>query len=646
VTPRPDPYLLLAEATGFVGYRDPHGAESAALGICGEFVPGNGPFKGEGVALRAPKDSLFFTGTATPKALRRLVGDSRIARVQLAQALRPPRAERVIRKAPARLRPPSGHPRGPASKVLLGMVDSGCPFAHCELRKGGRTRVVSLWNQDLEAASGTCAAPTGFDYGVAFSGADLDAFIHAATSSDGSIDEELCYRLAGYEQVLHRQTHGSHSLGLMAGARRPRPNPDCVQVFAPLADHFDSSSADIAFVQLPQALLDCVSVAAMERHALDGFRQILDVAKNGDYEQVVISFGYESWVGPHDGTSWFERAVAEMCNPDRESQRRPKLKLVMAAGNSRNRRAHAAISADANGQATVQWHVPPGNEVPTFLEVWLPAGPDKVHMELTPPTGGSVITSGFGEAPQIWPSEKDAQMCLAACDEHALGSANRVVVVRASPTHNWDGAQGAVAHGIWTLHLKRLASNATNIHAYLGRVQGDPNSARRVYQPEFVRRWGQPDERDRQYTLNGHACGDKGKGAVVCGVFYPGDFPYAQIRDDLTNTIVARGQAAAYSGSGPTRGARQSPDVSLPMEDGIYRAGTLSFGTRSASVWRMSGTSTAAPAAARLYADGIDPTIPNAPIQSRGSKPLDCPPPMAAMPHKPDPALGQEVLNL
>jgi hypothetical protein len=179
-----------------------------------------------------------------------------------------------------------------------------------------------------------------------------------------------------------------------------------------------------------------------------------------------------------------------------------------------------------------------------------------------------------------------------------LQDGSYVILIRVSPTQSWDSAGGAAPHGIWTVTLEGVQpeepesyeEREPKIHAYLGRVEGDANSPHRAHQPIFVGRSRDKDAMDKARTLNGHACG---QGSRVCGVFYPKSFPYPTVPDEHGGRQPARSQAADYSGAGPT-GHRPRPDVSLPMEDGLYHEGTLSIGTRSACVWRRR-TSTAAP---------------------------------------------------
>jgi hypothetical protein len=609
---RSDPYYLLAEATAFASYGAAAESTDAPLGISLELAKGNAVPAADGLHFRAaPPKSAFLTGRATRAALQVLLKDKRVRRVVLAEPLLPPRGSRLRRGDAPRVPLPA--PRlhsARRSELLLGIVDNGCPFAHQELRDDDGTRVVSLWDQDGNVGAGLGDVPHDFGYGRVLNRADLDRLIAAATSRDGSVDEDLCYRLAGYDQVSQRQTHGAHSLGLLIGGRR--------DLQAALPSNFDRNldpngqdraqrtPADIAFVQLPQVLMDCVSVAALEQHALDGFRHILKVGKEGGYKRVRISFGYESWVGPHDGSSWFEGAVAELFDDGLP------LEIYMSAGNSRNRRAHAVLRP-RDRKATVWWHVPAGNEIPVFLEVWFPPRMvTNVGIELRGPNGLCLTVAEKRTGSRVYGGQGSAQ--IAVCASHALGAEQGVALIRIAPTHTWNGSPRA-PHGIWELSLSGLPDKSCEIHARLGRVQGDSNSPRAFQQPEFVDRFAEELRKaDESGTLNGHACG---KGPVVCGVFYSARFPYGKVLEDFGPRLVESGRSTSYSGAGPT-GARARPDLSLPMEDGIYHEGTMSIGTRSGSVWRMRGTSTAAPAGAGLSAQRRSPRGPKTPHSDPG----------------------------
>ena len=588
-----DPYLWLADAAGFA---DHAAASSGEFGVSVELHSGSDWPAAEGLRARtAHAGSRFFTAVATPAAYTRLASDKRVVRVQFAEAIRPRRARSLPdtdRMPPVTLATPRLAQDGECGGVLLGMIDNGCPFAHRDLHRNGQTRVLRLWDQNpRRTMAGLGESPKGFDYGTELTRAELAALMGAATDASGNIDEQACYLRASYEPVLRRTSHGAHSLGLFAAARRWDGRPSAKVPMRPSDPSSPSGSADIVFVQLPQELMDAVSVASLEQRSLDGLRYIYSVGKAKLCKRIVVSFGYESWVGPHDGSSWFEAAVDSLIEEARSNG--VTLQVHLVAGNSKNRGTHVGI-LDSVSSTDLYLTVPPTNEVPVFMEIWVPASMHDLAVHVSPPGGpeSPAVTWGHAVAAS---SSGDAAVAVVMCDSRVLGRNMRVVLVRIAPTRA-DAAGGATApHGLWSCRLTCEKGSLAGVHAYIGRAEADAGSPRRAHQARFVGRTLAEQIVDENGTLNGHACGSR---TTVVGVHYSEAFPYLKAPDR-----GFRGRSSRYSGAGPTNGDRQRPNVTTAMEDGIYRFGVLSMGTRSACVYRMDGTSTAAPAWARSVAD-------------------------------------------
>jgi hypothetical protein len=78
--------------------------------------------------------------------------------------------------------------------------------------------------------------------------------------------------------------------------------------------------------------------------------------------------------------------------------------------------------------------------------------------------------------------------------------------------------------------------------------------------------------------------------------------------------VLLDGRKSPYSSAGPSRDypttQRRGPDYVLPCDESYALQGILAGGTRSGSVFRLIGTSTAAPQLARWFFDG-SPTQPS-----------------------------------
>ncbi len=592
---RLDPHLLLADAIGYADhFPTPPGPGDGrtypvsielAQAFTGPDIPG--------LTLRAAHAaSTHVTGTATAEAVSALAQDYRVVRTQWAQPLLPQRARTAslqnwARKVPPTPEPSTKTPR--ASDVLLAVIDNGCPFAHLDLRRPGTTdtRVVRLWDQNPhDPSDDSGVAPVGFGYGGELTQSQLNALMQAATSASGVVDEERCYRLAGYEPVLRRRSHGAHALGMLAGARRWAGHSGAPGPLLPLLNTDAAANADIVFVQFPQQLMDCVSVASLEHHAIDAFRYIQRIGAEGNYSRAVVSFGYESWVGPHNGSTWFESALSSLVDEAFE------LQVYLVAGNAKDKRAHVRLGGEAQSE-TVHLRLPPDQEIPTFVEVWAPSTIDDLQVRIEAPNSQAAATLTWGHT-VAWPAQDRAQVAAAMHRAPAAGEPLSCALLRWAPTRSAEPGQAVAPHGVWSIRVSSERSKLAGVHAYVGRAQADMGAPRRGLQPHFVRRTDKQEALDREGTLNGHACGTNPR-IVVVGAYYGDDFPY---RMDPQQRSM-RGRSADYSASGLTNGERQRPDVSVPVDDGLFLAGSLAMGTRSACVIRMNGTSVAAPLLAR-----------------------------------------------
>ena len=616
----PDPYLALAQASDFADHGG-HGSQPT-WPVSVELVDGTASWPAhEGLQLHTGHlGATHVTGRATLEALHALGGHGGVRRVQLAAPLVPrrpwPQPPGLPAAAPALTRGLKSADGEAPAPVLLGVIDDGCPFAHPALRRadGQTLRVLRLWNQDPAAAS-VLGAPAGFDEGAEFTRADLEA-LRDAFSQRGVVDAAACYAAAGLPRLRHEASHGGHVLGLLAAARAHRGG-----VKVPLATQGDglavgtAQQADIAFVQLPGTVLQSVSVPALERHAYDGLRYLCNLAASQNYRRLVVVLAYESWLGPHDGSSWFESAVDHLLDTEAGGKAPPALRgldvqLVMPAGNSRERAVHAQV--DDTG--TVSWQLPPGNEDPTFLELWAPPVAGSLELCLVPPGGPPSPWLGWGQA-CCWVDEAGGQRAgLVLVPPGGRAGPRGHGVLRLAPSAALG--RGAVAPaGTWTLHLRGDTDTLRGVHVRIARVGPGLALPRRNRQPQFVNRGPDTANADRLNTLNGHACGQR---VSVAGAMLGAQFPYLDLpaldarghprRYQApsvagTGRITLRGRSAPYSGSGPTEGARLRPDASLAVEDSGLWPGVLSLGTASAATFRLSGSSAAAPLWARELAD-------------------------------------------
>ena len=599
---RADPNLRMADASRFAQHLGQQPDPGPTVPVSVQLRDGGTRPDVEGMKVpdAYPATSRCFTARVNMAALNALLGSEAVARVQLSEGLLPQRA----RGRPATPGALTALPdRVPAVRsgtpLLLGVIDSGCPFAHVDLRTpdGQGTRVVRLWDQD----GGLGAPPSGMGYGSELQETDLLALMGKARDASGRIDEHTCYRLTGANALLGRTSHGAHALGLLAGRRLFNARPNRATA-APLrvADD-DAADADIAFVQLPHKLLQVPYPPGIEHHLIDGLRYLLDTGKARGAQRIVVSIGYESWLGPHDESGWFGQAVQELITeagtlPDGSNV----LEVHVIAGNSGDDGVHCELADPPQAlpgtarQATVHWHLPPGSEAPTQIELWTPddtGALDDLALEITPPGQPSLPAVQWGAA-VAWPDAVAPALCVVMDrTSKTLGTRGHVVVLRLAPTQADGSAGRAAPHGEWSLTLRATQALA-GIAVYIGRGTASMNAPLRGRQAVLTRRGPEVKEKDRQGTISAHAC-----------------HPALQVATASVSRLVPyRGrhasigaeEVAPYAGVGPTRGVREGPSYAVVVEHGVFHRGHIGIGNRSGTLLRMFGTSTAAPLGARL----------------------------------------------
>lgn len=633
-----DPYWLLAEAAGFDGLRPADQANGVTLWPvsvqleAGAALPALDPPSRWLPSHQGSTHRLAEVDAAGQAALRAHAG---VVRVVLAAALEPsrPRAGLPVTRGANQAASPALDGKRPTQR-LLGVIDNGCPFAHPDLlRRDGKPRVLRLWNQEPAPAL-AARAPADFGYGAEWSRADLWEQMKDSAEAPGAVDAAALYRGAGLDMLLHRTSHGAQVAGLLAGRRQwgGRANP------LPRAQAGRAARADLAFVQLPRHLVAAVSVAHLEQRAYDGVRYLAALARSQGYGQLAVVLAYESWMGPHDGSGWFESAIDALVTEEANRTRKLEVQVFTIAGNGRARGAHARVERRAK-RATLSWHLPPGNELPCWMELWPDAGfkpaDTPLQLRLTAPGGASTEWLEWGQGGQL-PGANGRMARLVTLGESALSPTRAVGLLRMQPTRPAPGAAGA-EHGLWRLELRTSGKTLPPLSARLGRLEADPQAPRRARSAAFVGRSPQELILDARQTLNGHAGGQH---MVAVGATLAADFPYASTpgqdargRPHPLSTDVGQPQVALRGGPAPYSGAARkgsNPNWSVEIEEGLMRMGRIAIGNTAAAVARVSGSSAAAPRAVALLGD-----YQAAPAKAAANNPVQVPGPVAA-----DPGLG------
>jgi hypothetical protein len=468
-------------------------------------------------------------------------------------------------------------------KTILAVVDHGCPFAHRALLESDGTSVMhAIWDQDMspDFPEELGTIPSGFSYGRQVEKKTLNSWIKGTTQND-IVDETSCYRLANYPAMRSTASHGSIVLGLLA-RDRIKGKPESVRESL----HPLESGVDFVFVQLPRSVPLATTRGSVERCMLDGVCYILRCAPKGASVSVVLDYGTE--MGPHDGSSWFERALDQIVKLAADEDGIT-LNPVFCAGNSFDEARNLTLrpSQVAKGGLNslgFNWHVPRGSDLSTALELWMSDKDSKLEIVM-PGRKDRLAVNLANENVIHWSPPSGpayAEQCVVVSKK--IGSQVQVLV-RVSPTR-FDPKELAGAPGAWEISIAwakgAVPSDISVYTQWGGKNIGYPKrSIPAKFSANPVEIAAGTIKLDGEGSTWGSACGQR--------VFVAGGYEAWGQRD-----------RAYYSSGGKSRDGTLRPTLLFVTEEYASSRGILGIGNRSSVLLRARGTSFAAPQLARL----------------------------------------------
>ncbi len=609
-----DPMWVWAEATG---YR--------------EHFPRGVPAEGAWFAVETTEGE-YGAQRLTPDAWQ----TEGLRRIELAEPVVP---ERPIRRDPATTMPGFGETPRSNARVLVGIIDSGCPFAARMIRNKAGTRVLSIWDQDeAPAFAARGYRPAELSYGCAVDRKRLNEIIGSASRS-GTVDEDLCYRLAGYDAVKERSSHGAAVISQLfakpihGGALQPKPGQPPSWDKTPLIE-----SADLVFVQLPRAAVQDSTSAALARYVIDGLYYIA-LHRGQKTKRIIVNISNGTSRTTHDGKSLPEQAILDWI--EKQQKAGVDARVIVPVGNTNREQRHAELWTHSDEPGTpdarppLQLFLPPDCEMPQYLTVRIPAGASGVKLKVTPP-GGQACEVGQGQA-MGWPSA-DRPECGVISPPPAIiptpvssltpevGLAARALLAFA-PTKSTDPKRAIARSGRWKIEIvcdgKRLAEP---VRFWISRNQRNPGAVPRSRQADFVdfnerhspNRYmretldDDPKDSDPETAKNGI----RRRGALN-GLATVSDTQAQKNRFVVVGGYIVMAQGfrpSKYSAAGPA----QSAFTSAPGDTSSAVPGLTVRGNRSGEVARVVGTSFAAPLLARALANEV--AVPQKPPRAPGAK--------------------------
>ncbi len=476
-------------------------------------------------------------------------------------------------------------PKGLGDTVAV--IDFGCPFLNPRFANSAGSRIAALWDQGSSVPTFDMTNPVGvakaakwpwrstahFQYGRELNATAIQAMASAVAGPNGAIEETLAYRgidyLVAYDDPRRRvwmATHGAHVLDMAGGTLDPLDNKDEATTDA-------AGKANLVFVQLPALTAADSAGGSLSAHLLDGLRYVLDVCSGKS--KVVANISYGTFAGPHDGSSLIESAMDELLTIRKEN-----FAIVLAAGNAKQAQSHVQRQVRPGHSALLRLMLAPGDTTDTFAEIWVAphASAGALEARVRHPEHEWSDWVGAGQQALLRDNATKKTAAMLRYDTKVPNGKGALILLALSPTAAPDDVPTPLTMpGLWEIEVRlpqtTPADTVITIDGWLER--DDPGESGG---PES--HWLGLGVEDSKSCLSSIATG---KYTIAVGGF--------RLCDSAPTN---------YSSVGPQRDTQAiTPLVYGACEEDPVQRGIRAAAVRSSEVFRMNGTSVAAPVVAR-----------------------------------------------
>jgi len=317
--------------------------------------------------------------------------------------------------------------------VALGIIDDGCPFAHWAFSDNTQvdkrdSRVKMFWDQSVYGL--VSETPKKWRYSdvvqpfekhesvrgaikrietnrrpkvVNAPNTSYGSYLNAETISDivsrldqTEVDEPMLYQAINYKRLRRSATHGSLVSSIAGGTTSGMATRSRIPT--------SPATFPIGFVQIPHEVTKDASGLWMAKKILDGLHVLIDSFAIGASEsdrKLVVNVSYGPQHGPHDGSSLLEEAMVELLKAYEH------LWLCVPTGNSFESQTHCVLKPENPATSEVIWRIPPDNDRPNSVELWIPEQSKNLSVTLTPPasSGMPALQCKPGEAKTLKTSD-------------------------------------------------------------------------------------------------------------------------------------------------------------------------------------------------------------------------------------------------
>jgi hypothetical protein len=330
----------------------------------------------------------------------------------------------------------------------------------------------------------------------------------------------------------------------------------------------------LVFVQLPSATAADGAGGSLAAHVVDGIRYAMECVPEG--KPLVVSISYGNLAGPHDGRSMVESALSDLLAS------RPRMAVVVAAGNARQAEAHARRTVRRNNSVLLRLDVVAGDTTESFVEAWYPQPGPKLQARARTPQGVWSDWIGQGQAQQL-------------ADDATLAHPQALVAHHGGPSVHGGGARVLLAlapTGV-SFGVVRGAAPAGEWHVEFRLDPVDTSGEDTVAIEAWIEREDPVREAGGRHTrfidqLRDDELGTWAAWATTPGIVRAGGFNLGTDKPAPYSSLANRADPELF--------------VLAACEEDAVNPNIAAAATRSFEQYRMSGTSVAAPVLARrLY---------------------------------------------
>ncbi|WP_419558682.1 S8 family peptidase [Prevotella sp.] len=388
--------------------------------------------------------------------------------------------------------------------VVVGIVDNGFEYAHADFLKNDytETRVVRVWEQG--ATSGN--APEKYGYGAEYT----------------TLKDMKRARLDTYDTF-----HGTHVAGIAAGSDRS-------------TNYYGvATEADIVLVSF---------ITSQSTSVIDGIKYVFDYAESVG-KPCVVNISLGTHLGPHDGTSDTDRALAELVGPGRI--------IVGAAGNEGTKAVHASKTF-SEGNTTMKTMIGFDNDKATTktarIDIW---GDKDATLKVKPVVVNTKDGSIVAETSEVaTDGEKNAELSF----PEGCGVEGTVqMALQVSPSNDRPNVL-AICSATSIDDNRRIGlvitgSEGSTVHMWNSDVTGH-------FLSEGKEGWTDGDD---IYTIA--EIGGISPDVITVGSYNTKD-SYKDLMGNVHDVDADKmgnvGERSLFSSCGPTTDGRQKPDVVAP----------------------------------------------------------------------------------